>query len=68
MKKKLGLFLFSLAMSASYAFAGNGSCDNTCMLKYRDCMSRGWLPAGYCSSNLAHCLAVCGGADGTPIP
>lgn len=68
MKNKLGLFLFALAVSASYANAGDTACYDDCQLKYNDCMSRGYYTQAYCQGRMEHCYAACDGADGTPIP
>ena len=63
MKKKLSLFLFALGLSASYAFASGDPCMDTCLLKYNDCLTKPWLPAGYCNMRFQNCIAAC---DGTP--
>lgn len=63
MEKKAKLFLFAcmLGLGSSMALADAGSCTQTCLIKYDDCLSKPWLSQGYCSSSFQSCLAACDG-------
>lgn len=62
MKKKLGLFLFSLAFGASFAYAGDlDACFATCDVKYNDCISKGYIDANYCRWQKDECNRACAG-------
>lgn len=62
MSKKLGLFLFALtvALGSGFVNATTNSCEQTCLIKYKDCLSKPWLTQGYCSYRFETCLATCG--------
>lgn len=63
MSKKLGLFLFGcmVALGSSFVQADSMTCEQTCILKYNDCLSKPWLTPGYCSGRFQTCLAACDG-------
>lgn len=62
MRKKLGLFLFAftVALGSGFVQADSVSCEQTCLVKYRDCLSKPWLTQGYCSYRFQTCLSACG--------
>lgn len=71
MKKKIGLFLFALGLSASYVYADDDTaCIMDCHAKYVDCMSRGYFTPNYCQGRMSVCSAMCDGSYGGtgPIP
>jgi hypothetical protein len=59
--KKLSFFLFALGMGISSAFAGTEECYQVCYAQYDDCMTRTYLPYGYCNLRSAMCMSDCNG-------
>jgi len=67
LKKQIGLFLFALGLSASYAYADDAwtTCFLDCQAKYDDCLARGNFTLNYCGHRMSICAAMCDGWDGT---
>ena len=65
MKKKIGLFLFALGLSASYAYAGDDyiACFESCFARYDACVAGGY-GENFCGYHQSRCLAMCDGWDG----
>lgn len=63
MSKKLGWFLFGCmaALGSAFAQADAMTCEQICVMKYNDCLTKPWLPAGLCSSRFQACIAPCDG-------
>ncbi len=63
--KKIGLFLFALAFSASFNVAqaeGDiGACIDTCRVKYADCLSKPWINPNLCTYRQNVCINTCAG-------
>jgi len=67
LKNKIGLFLFALGLSASYAHADTdyATCFQTCWDQYDACLSLGNFSSNFCGHRMSICAAMCDGWDGT---
>ena len=63
--KKIGLFIFALAFSASFNVAQAdediGACVDTCRFKYSDCIGKGYINPAICSYRQSVCVNACVG-------
>ncbi|WP_199762261.1 hypothetical protein [Rugamonas violacea] len=62
MKMKLALFLFSIGLGSSFAYAAESttnSCQGYCVMAYRSCINYGGDPAE-CAADRAACFQDCG--------
>ena len=63
--KKIGLFIFALAFSASFNVAqadeDMAACFNTCTVKYADCLTKPWINPNLCTYRRNVCNSTCAG-------
>lgn len=59
MLKKLGFFVFALALGSSYAIAADDDCTAVCYDAYYSCMDSGYPKPPVCARELKRCLSYC---------
>ncbi|MBB3119161.1 hypothetical protein [Pseudoduganella violacea] len=59
MLKKLGFFIFAMAMGSGFAFAANEDCASECFDFYQACLDNGWPKPPTCLRNYKQCMAYC---------
>ncbi len=59
MLKKLGFFIFAMAMGSGFALAAGSVCTGDCFDTYQSCLDSGWPKPSVCLRNYQYCQAHC---------
>lgn len=59
MLKKIGFFIFAMALGSGYALAADDDCAALCYDAYQSCLDNGWPKPPTCGRNYKQCLAYC---------
>ncbi|AKU22505.1 MULTISPECIES: hypothetical protein [unclassified Massilia] len=59
MLKKLGFFVFAMALGSGFALAAGGICTGDCFETYQACLENGVTKPAVCLRNYQYCQTHC---------